>query len=312
MEQEERPSTLLLHPSFAYTKNSGCHCLRLVDLHVPGAVRSGEPVQLRCEYDLESAELYSVKWYKNNVEFYRYLPSDVPPGQSYELLGTFVDVPAKYETRAGTTRHENGLQSTSVTLHFDVRPDHVARGSIRFKCTSSVTQAHSRSSEELVIGDKGPPSGRALQESNSPRILSEKSRYEVGDNVDVNCTSVLLKENPVELRWFVNDHEAQKADVVRYSNVEYSDGTKAVVLGLRFRVEARHFSDSDGLRLKCTATQTRVVQLSSEEVVQGAHQRSSGFHVAADDASSLHNRGVSRLLQWWWIFEVVLVVIAFL
>ncbi|EEC09277.1 hypothetical protein IscW_ISCW007428 [Ixodes scapularis] len=106
--------------------------------------------------------------------------------------------------------------------------------------------------------------------------------------------------------------QAQKADVVRFSNVEYPDGTKAVVLGLRFRVEARHFSDSDGLRLKCTATQTRVVQLSSEEVVQGAHQRSSGFHVAADDASSLHNRGVSRLLQWWWIFEVVLVVIAFL
>ncbi|KAK8758916.1 hypothetical protein V5799_003451, partial [Amblyomma americanum] len=66
-------------------------CLRLVDLHVPGAVRSGEPVQLRCEYDLENAELYSVKWYKNNVEFYRYLPSDVPPGQSYELVGTFVD-----------------------------------------------------------------------------------------------------------------------------------------------------------------------------------------------------------------------------
>ncbi|KAH7965946.1 hypothetical protein HPB49_012277 [Dermacentor silvarum] len=71
-------------------KGSGL-CLRLVDLHVPGAVRSGEPVQLRCEYDLENAELYSVKWYKNNVEFYRYLPSDVPPGQSYELLGTFVD-----------------------------------------------------------------------------------------------------------------------------------------------------------------------------------------------------------------------------
>ncbi|KAM7302477.1 uncharacterized protein ISCGN_017993 [Ixodes scapularis] len=248
----------------------------------------GDPVNVTC-YSRPSKPMASLKWSVNNK-----------------------DVPAKYETRAGTTRHENGLQSTSVTLHFDVRPDHVARGSIRFKCTSSVTQAHSRSSEELVIGDKGPPSGRALQESNSPRILSEKSRYEVGDNVDVNCTSVLLKENPVELRWFVNDHEAQKADVVRYSNVEYSDGTKAVVLGLRFRVEARHFSDSDGLRLKCTATQTRVVQLSSEEVVQGAHQRSSGFHVAADDASSLHNRGVSRLLQWWWIFEVVLVVIAFL
>lgn len=70
----------------------GCLGLRLVDLHVPGAVRSGEAVQLRCEYDLENAELYSVKWYKNNVEFYRYLPSDAPPGQSYELLGTYVQV----------------------------------------------------------------------------------------------------------------------------------------------------------------------------------------------------------------------------
>lgn len=53
-----------------------------------------------------------------------------------------------------------------MTLHFDVRPEHVARGSIRFKCIASVTQAHSRSSEELVIGDKGPPSGRGRLTSN--------------------------------------------------------------------------------------------------------------------------------------------------
>lgn len=356
-------------------------------------------MQLRCEYDLENAELYSVKWYKNNVEFYRYLPSDAPPGQSYELLGTYVqhsrsdknnvflektdlntegmygcevstegpgfktvkgerelriyvmpeegpvmegfqpryqvgdpvnvtcfsrpskpmasltwmvnnkEVPSKYETRAGITRHENGLQSTSVTLHFDVRPEHVARGSIRFKCIASVTQAHSRSSEELVIGDKGPPSGRAPQESNSPRILSEKSRYEVGDDVDVNCTSIVAA-NPVELRWFVNDHEVKSADVVRFPNVRYPDGTEAAVLGLRFRVEARHFSDSDGLRLKCTAIQTRVVALSSEETVQGAHQRSSGFHVAADDATSLHDRGVCKLLHAWWVIEVAFIVVS--
>ncbi|XP_075536349.1 cell adhesion molecule 4-like [Dermacentor variabilis] len=371
-------------------------CLRLVDLHVPGAVRSGEPVQLRCEYDLENAELYSVKWYKNNVEFYRYLPSDVPPGQSYELLGTFVDhsrsdknnvflektdlntegmygcevstegpgfktvkgerelriyvlpeegplmegfqpryqvgdqvnitcysrpskpiatlkwfvnnnaVPAKYETRAGTTRHENGLQSTSTTLHFEMRPEHVSRDVIRFKCTSFVTQAHSRSSEELVIGDKGPPSGRAPQESNSPRILSEKSRYEVGDDVDVNCTSIIT-EHPVELRWFVNDHEVKGPEAVRFPNVRYADGTQAAVLGLRFRVEARHFSDSDGLRLKCTATQSRVVALSSEETVQGAHQRSSGFRFASDRAatSSLNGGRFARLFCWWWILKTL-------
>ncbi|KAH9382666.1 hypothetical protein HPB48_023220 [Haemaphysalis longicornis] len=75
-------------------------------------------------------------------------------------------------------------------------------------------------------------------------------------------------------------------EAVRFPNVRYADGTQAAVLGLRFRVEARHFSDSDGLRLKCTATQSRVVALSSEETVQGAHQRSSGFRVAADHAVS--------------------------
>lgn len=61
-------------------------------MDVPGAVISGEPVLLVCEYNLEGAELYSVKWYKNNVEFYRYLPSDTPPGQKYDLVGLYVNV----------------------------------------------------------------------------------------------------------------------------------------------------------------------------------------------------------------------------
>ncbi|XP_023238496.1 uncharacterized protein LOC111637270 [Centruroides sculpturatus] len=69
----------------------GIHGLKMCDLDVPGAVIAGKSVWLRCGYDLEEDELYSVKWYKNNVEFYRYLPSDVPPGQKYDLLGVYVD-----------------------------------------------------------------------------------------------------------------------------------------------------------------------------------------------------------------------------
>ncbi|UYV82868.1 hypothetical protein LAZ67_22001158 [Cordylochernes scorpioides] len=65
--------------------------LRLSRLEVPSAVVLGEPAWLNCSYDLESDELYSVKWYKNNVEFYRFLPSDRPPGQKYDLKGVFVD-----------------------------------------------------------------------------------------------------------------------------------------------------------------------------------------------------------------------------
>lgn len=66
--------------------------LRLSRLDVPAAVIRGEPAWLNCTYDLEKDELYSVKWYKNNVEFYRYLPTDRPPGQKYDLQGVYVDV----------------------------------------------------------------------------------------------------------------------------------------------------------------------------------------------------------------------------
>lgn len=66
--------------------------LKLTALHVPGSVQSGDSVKLHCEYDLDSETLYSVKWYKNNIEFFRYLPSDAMPGQVYELPGMFVDV----------------------------------------------------------------------------------------------------------------------------------------------------------------------------------------------------------------------------
>lgn len=52
----------------------------------------GSTVKLKCEYDMEGAEVYSVKWYKGGAEFYRYLPKDRPPAQIYQVHGTKVDV----------------------------------------------------------------------------------------------------------------------------------------------------------------------------------------------------------------------------
>ncbi|KFM72481.1 hypothetical protein X975_22074, partial [Stegodyphus mimosarum] len=59
----------------------------MLSLDVPTAVMKGDSIWLNCTLDLESDELYSVKWYKNDVEFYRYLPRDHPAGQKYDLPG---------------------------------------------------------------------------------------------------------------------------------------------------------------------------------------------------------------------------------
>lgn len=45
--------------------------LRLVRVDMPGGVILGEAVALNCSFDLESDQLYSVKWYKGNREFFR-------------------------------------------------------------------------------------------------------------------------------------------------------------------------------------------------------------------------------------------------
>ncbi|CAH1960110.1 unnamed protein product [Acanthoscelides obtectus] len=61
-------------------------------LHVPIAVRVGHSVTLCCEYDLEGAALYSVKWYRDEDEFYRYVPKEEPPTRVFPILGLQVDV----------------------------------------------------------------------------------------------------------------------------------------------------------------------------------------------------------------------------
>ncbi|KAG7309603.1 hypothetical protein JYU34_004069 [Plutella xylostella] len=45
--------------------------LRVVSLSVPALRARGEAASLACEYDLAGGRLYSVKWYRDNEEFYR-------------------------------------------------------------------------------------------------------------------------------------------------------------------------------------------------------------------------------------------------
>uniref|UniRef100_A0A6P7GPG5 Uncharacterized protein LOC114339240 n=1 Tax=Diabrotica virgifera virgifera TaxID=50390 RepID=A0A6P7GPG5_DIAVI len=60
---------------------------------VPEAVKRGSNVTLVCDYDLESSALYSVKWYKNEEEFYRFVPKEAPPSQVFEVSHISVNVP---------------------------------------------------------------------------------------------------------------------------------------------------------------------------------------------------------------------------
>lgn len=68
------------------------YSLRLIEVRIPKHIVKGSTATLECYYNLDGEALYSVKWYKDGNEFYRYVPRDMPPAQIFLLPGVSVDV----------------------------------------------------------------------------------------------------------------------------------------------------------------------------------------------------------------------------
>ena len=47
---------------------------------------------LKCDFDMGADTLYSVQWYKDNLEFFRFFPNQKPKVQIFEQQGITVNV----------------------------------------------------------------------------------------------------------------------------------------------------------------------------------------------------------------------------
>lgn len=70
--------------------------VQMLGVKVPAFIFMGDSVQLFCDYDMQMDKLYSVTWYKDNEEFYRYVPSSKHLKHSYSMDGITVDVSIYY------------------------------------------------------------------------------------------------------------------------------------------------------------------------------------------------------------------------
>ena len=52
----------------------------------------GQPGVIQCSYDLEGSELYSVKWYKDGQEFYRFMPTVSDHRDVFSVAGVTIDL----------------------------------------------------------------------------------------------------------------------------------------------------------------------------------------------------------------------------
>lgn len=71
----------------------------MTSLQIPQHVVLNETVRMQCNFDLDQELLYSVKWYKDGHEFYRYVPRDAPTVQTFRVPGVNVNVSVPSETQ---------------------------------------------------------------------------------------------------------------------------------------------------------------------------------------------------------------------
>ncbi|RZF39369.1 hypothetical protein LSTR_LSTR000890 [Laodelphax striatellus] len=202
--------------------------LRLDAIIVPPYVLRGDLVLLKCEYDLEEDSLYSATWYKDHEEFYRYVPKSSPSQHRYNMEGITVDLKlsdSKQVLLKNVSLKTSGLYRCEVSAE-----------------APSFTSVSSEAKMEVIALPQEPP-----------QISGEQKVYQVGDIINLNCTSA-QSFPPARLRWYVNDIQVG-ADYETVLPPPAPHSLLTTVAGLRLRVAAGHFSDGR-LQVRCVATIT--------------------------------------------------------
>ncbi|CAL1271777.1 unnamed protein product [Larinioides sclopetarius] len=244
---------------------------RIVMLDVPSPTILGESVELTCSYELDNEQLYSVKWYKNDVEFYRYVPNDWPPGQFLPLPGIRVDL--------------SKSNKNSVYLrHVDLNSSGIYRCEISAEAPSFDTAEAEKEMKVFVLPSEGPT------------LTGGNQEYRIGDTVVVNCTSAKSKP-AATLRWYINDELVGPEYETEYSTTRHTDGLETSSLGLKFVVTSKHFQNGN-MKLKCTATISRIYTMSNEEMVFGGRQQTSGLHISENMSRMRDSATQNPAVRW--------------
>jgi len=184
---------------------------------VPHTKARGEEVTLLCKYAESGYDsLYSLKWYKDEVEFYRYQPWNINKQQQvFEVPGVRVDLSSS-------------------------KPSHIVLKKVNFR-SSGIYRCEITSSS-FEITEKYEQMTVIELPHKAPTITTDLNikQYEVGDMLQLNCTSE--PSHPAShLKWEVNKRPVQEDNYV--FNEIHHHGKKLFVtrIGLRIRLTKDHF-----------------------------------------------------------------------
>ncbi|XP_060803773.1 endothelial cell-selective adhesion molecule-like isoform X2 [Amyelois transitella] len=189
------------------------------DLQVPGHAAEGGEALLGCQFDLHGDTLYSVKWYKDGREFYRYMPGNNPPITCFPAPGVEVD-----------------LSRSSMNVVTLVHLNRASAGVYSCEVSGEAPSFDTISLNKLV-SIYFPEEG--------PTISGLQDDYNIGDTVTLNCTSPPSRPD-AQLKWLLNGVPVPEEYVYGpwYKATQEEDlAPFQTKLKLHFRVTPDHFVD---------------------------------------------------------------------
>ncbi|OXA56723.1 Cell adhesion molecule 2 [Folsomia candida] len=243
--------------------------IRLENVTVPSVAIIGQSVGLECQYRLEDDKLYSLKWYKNDQEFFRYSPNSRPNIVTFQTHGVQVDNQELHN-------HPNRVTLRSLSLN----------SSGLFRCEvvseSPVFQTVFKERKLNVIIPPNP--GNPHLSKFSPTI----HMYEI---LTGNCTS--YKSYPAaNLTFYINERKWGSPNVTEYESVKEIDREgKEVwtsVIGLRVRVD-NNFFNKGAIRIKCKASILGREWITSKNIT---HQNKNYQHPLYSSARNQYSSGM--------------------
>lgn len=209
----------------------------LTKLIVPSVADVKDTVQLSCQYELGVQKLNSVKWYKDNDEFFRYSPMTYPIFKTFPVEGVYV-----------ATDRSTICNNEECTIYL---------GHLNSKTGGTYSCEVSGDAPAFKLIQERANMTMALLPRYNPFITIKNRNYMLGDWVTVNCTSDV--SHPLALlSWFINEDKVANDFVHPYQ--EKTMESKGLLIGyssleLRFRLDQSHLikaNDRQGkIRLKC-------------------------------------------------------------
>ncbi|CAG0882759.1 unnamed protein product [Darwinula stevensoni] len=208
-----------------FTRVPICWGIQMKDMEIPSYVKEGGKAVISCNFDLEGIPLYAVKWYKDNTEFYRFVPHRQPSIQTFRVSGIQIDV--------------SGSNASTILLR-----DVDLRTTGLFRC-EAITEGPAfrtvvaEASMQVVAPPEKPPIVEGLRDS-----------YGVGEWIRANCTSY-PSQPPASLMWYIRENMAPREMLREYLPLGVSRGLEVSRLGLEMKVRDQGIQ---GTLLKCTAS----------------------------------------------------------